>query len=65
MPHRYLTTLTTPSVEAAQKRYGSYSAVQRMTSGWHTDGVLGDDEIGFIAERDSFYLGTVGETGWP
>ncbi|GAA4669859.1 pyridoxamine 5'-phosphate oxidase family protein [Amycolatopsis dongchuanensis] len=65
MPHRYLTTLTTPAVEAAQKQYGSHSAIQRMTSSWHTDGVLGDDEIGFIAERDSFYLGTVGETGWP
>ncbi|GAA3800718.1 MULTISPECIES: pyridoxamine 5'-phosphate oxidase family protein [Amycolatopsis] len=65
MPHRYLSTLTTPAVEAAQKQYGSYSAIQRMTSGWHTDGVLGEDEIGFIAERDSFYLGTVGETGWP
>lgn len=65
MPHRYLTELTTPSVEAAQREYGSLTSMQRMMAGWHTDGVLGQDEIEFIAERDGFYLGTVGETGWP
>ncbi|MGK5450310.1 pyridoxamine 5'-phosphate oxidase family protein, partial [Streptomyces radiopugnans] len=27
--------------------------------------LLGPDEIAFIAERDSFYLASVGETGWP
>ena len=26
---------------------------------------LSEDEIGFIAERDSFYLGTLSENGWP
>src|SRR5438477_5650888 len=26
---------------------------------------LGEDEIHFIAERDSFYMASVGETGWP
>ncbi|MEH1164104.1 pyridoxamine 5'-phosphate oxidase family protein [Micromonospora sp. CPCC 205539] len=65
MPHRYLQELTTPSVAAAQQRYGSRPAVQRMVSGWHTDALLGADEAGFIAERDSFYLGTVSENGWP
>jgi predicted pyridoxine 5'-phosphate oxidase superfamily flavin-nucleotide-binding protein len=27
--------------------------------------MLGPEEIQFIAERDSFYLGSIGETGWP
>ncbi|GAA2554696.1 pyridoxamine 5'-phosphate oxidase family protein [Winogradskya consettensis] len=65
MPHRYLTALETPSVEAAQREYGSYSAMRRLIAGWDTDAALGDDEAAFIAERDSFYLGTVGENGWP
>ncbi|GAA1264922.1 pyridoxamine 5'-phosphate oxidase family protein [Sphaerisporangium rubeum] len=65
MPHRYLAELTTPSVEAVQEEYGSRSAMRRMMAGWHTDGVLGEGEIEFIGERDGFYLGTVGETGWP
>ncbi|WP_440066889.1 pyridoxamine 5'-phosphate oxidase family protein [Streptosporangium sp. OZ121] len=65
MPHRYLAELTTPSVEAAQKEYGSHSAMRRMMAGRHADGVLGEEEAEFIGERDGFYLGTVGETGWP
>ncbi|MFB9250776.1 pyridoxamine 5'-phosphate oxidase family protein [Sphaerisporangium melleum] len=65
MPHRYLEALTTPSVEAAQKEYGSYPSMRRMLEGLHTDGVLGEQEIAYIGERDGFYLGTVGESGWP
>ncbi len=65
MPHRYLTALDTPSVEAAQREYGSHAAMRRLIAAWDTDGVLGDEEAGFIAERDNFYLATVGETGWP
>ncbi|WP_033341570.1 pyridoxamine 5'-phosphate oxidase family protein [Catenuloplanes japonicus] len=65
MPHRYLAALDTPSVEAAQREYGSHTAMRRLISGWDTDAVLGEDETAFIAARDSFYLATVGETGWP
>ncbi|MEU7800844.1 pyridoxamine 5'-phosphate oxidase family protein [Micromonospora arborensis] len=65
MPHRYLQELTTPSVIAAQQRYGSRPAIGRMVAGWDTDAMLGTDEAAFIAERDSFYLATVGENGWP
>ena len=65
MPHRYLTALDTPSVEAAQREYGSHAAMRRLLAGWDTDGVLGDEETAFIGARDSFYLATIGETGWP
>jgi predicted pyridoxine 5'-phosphate oxidase superfamily flavin-nucleotide-binding protein len=65
MPHRYLQELTTASVAAAQQRYGSRVAIQRMTAGWDTDALLGPDEAAFIAERDGFYLATVNENGWP
>jgi len=26
---------------------------------------LGENETAFLSSRDGFYLGTVGETGWP
>jgi uncharacterized protein len=65
MPHRYLQELTTESVTAARERYGSRTAIERMTARWDTDAVLDDDAAGFIAERDGFYLATVGQTGWP
>lgn len=65
MPHRYLDALTTTSVKAAQQRYGSRASMERMTRGWDTDGLLGHDEIAYLAGRDGFYLATVGETGWP
>src|SRR6266849_9716773 len=29
------------------------------------DRLLGPEESAFIAERDSFYIATVGATGWP
>ena len=64
MAARYLTELLTGDVLAAQEQaYG-----RRMRPG-SREGVeadeLGPDEIGFIARRDSFYLGTVSENGWP
>ena len=65
MPHRYLDTLTTPSVQAVRERHGSRTAMDRVTRGWHTDGLLGPEEIAYLAGRDGFYLATVGETGWP
>ncbi|WP_326557508.1 pyridoxamine 5'-phosphate oxidase family protein [Micromonospora sp. NBC_01796] len=65
MPHRYLEELSTASVTAARERYGSRGAIQRMTAGWHTDALLDAGTAAFVAERDGFYLGTVGENGWP
>jgi predicted pyridoxine 5'-phosphate oxidase superfamily flavin-nucleotide-binding protein len=53
----------TPTVKALQERHGSrqrYARVER--SPYHG---LGPDETAFIAERDSFYMASVSETGWP
>ncbi len=48
-----------------QERAGSRESYQRLAAmGSRTDG-LGSAEAGFIAERDSFYLGSVTEDGWP
>ncbi|MCW2778178.1 MAG: hypothetical protein JWN17_1903 [Frankiales bacterium] len=65
MPHAYLSRLTTPSVEDAQERYGSRDVLARYTAGSDQGDVLGGDEADFIAERDTFFLATVGESGWP
>jgi predicted pyridoxine 5'-phosphate oxidase superfamily flavin-nucleotide-binding protein len=36
-----------------------------MEAGEDHHDVLGPNEAGFIAARDSFYMATVSETGWP
>ena len=56
----------TPSVRAAQARYGSAKAGERFLSD-ETDSrdTLSENEASFIQARDGFYLGTVSEDGWP
>lgn len=60
---RHFAALTyTPSVRASQRRYGGREL------GELPDGAVaafGPRECEFIAARDSFYLATVSETGWP
>ncbi len=55
----------TPSVKVAQERRGSRKAYERMETrgGWHDRVTL--DLAEFIAERDSFYLGTASAEGRP
>lgn len=64
MTNRFLSELQTPQVLEAQRRaHGIARPVPAPPDGG-TD-LLGEDEAGFIAHRDSFYLATVGESGWP
>jgi predicted pyridoxine 5'-phosphate oxidase superfamily flavin-nucleotide-binding protein len=65
MSHRFADIAFTGAVKAAQEQYRSRSQNERrqQTGGPHD--ALGDAEAAFIAERDSFYMATVGETGWP
>ncbi|MGE3979703.1 MAG: pyridoxamine 5'-phosphate oxidase family protein [Nitrospira sp.] len=62
MATRYLDLAMTESVRRAQKHYYGRSA--RIADAPGRD-PLGEAEVEFIAARDSFYLGTVSETGWP
>jgi len=68
MSNAYFSIAFTPGVQAAQTRYGSRKAYARHET-QTPPGAAGDPltraEKEFIAERDGFYLGTVGETGWP
>jgi hypothetical protein len=54
----------TPGVKAAQEALGSRESYARL-EGVERRNRLTAEEIEFIAQRDSFYLATVGENGWP
>lgn len=64
MGHAFLDIATTPSVRAAQQANGSAAHYANFKSQRSSEG-LGEAEIAFIAARDSFYMATVSETGWP
>lgn len=65
MTSRYLQTVFTPAVKAAQFANGSRAPYARHDHLPTEPDRLGDAERAFIAARDSFYLATVTETGWP
>jgi predicted pyridoxine 5'-phosphate oxidase superfamily flavin-nucleotide-binding protein len=55
----------TPSVRAAQARYGSRNSNEGFERAEDPRNVLTRREAEFITARDGFYQATVGETGWP
>jgi predicted pyridoxine 5'-phosphate oxidase superfamily flavin-nucleotide-binding protein len=55
----------TPVVQALQEKYGSRRQYARIAEGNASPDRLGPEESVFIGERDSFYIATVGSTGWP
>ncbi|MDZ4792444.1 MAG: pyridoxamine 5'-phosphate oxidase family protein [Hyphomicrobiales bacterium] len=65
MAHKFAQIAYTPNVRAVQEAMGSRRAYARQDEGPDHHDRLTEDEIGFIAARDSFYMATVGETGWP
>ncbi len=66
MPHRYAEIAFTPTVKKAQEQFGSRNAYARMEKAPETrNHLLGQAEAQFIAARNSFYMATTGETGWP
>ena len=60
--YAFLDALLTPSLKAAQEANGSgefwATSPRQLTS-------LTDSETEFIATRDSFYMATITENGWP
>lgn len=65
MAHAYAEIAFTPAVRAEQERLGSRAMYARSEGGDPFNDVLSEAETAFIATRDSFYLGSVSETGWP
>ena len=65
MGHKFAEIAFTPNVKKAQEVNGSRRSYARLEHGEVHHDVLGPNEAAFIAERDSFYMATVRETGWP
>lgn len=65
MTHRFAELAFTDAVRAEQERHGSRKSYARMDSGPVDHDTLGEQEAAFISIRDSFYMATVSETGWP
>src|SRR6202034_2906133 len=64
MPYGFLDIASTPGVRAAQEANGS----GEYWANFHGDRAFDrftPAEAAFIAERDSFYMATVSESGWP
>ena len=55
----------TPVVKALQERYGSRRQYARIEQLGEAPGGLGPEEQEYIRERDTFYMASLGETGWP
>jgi uncharacterized protein len=55
----------TPGVIEQQSEHGSRRQYERMETALAGHNQLGPDEQSFIALRDSFYMASVSETGWP
>ncbi|MEQ1716117.1 MAG: pyridoxamine 5'-phosphate oxidase family protein [Hyphomicrobium sp.] len=64
MTARYLNLLFSPSVKTAQQQNGSRDAYAKRDAAGEPDR-LTENEAQFIASRDSFYMASVGATGWP
>jgi hypothetical protein len=62
MAAKFLDLAFTDSVRKAQEHY--YGKSQPVENAPERD-ALTEDEMGFIQSRDSFYMATVSETGWP
>ena len=65
MSHRFADIAFTGAVKAAQEQYRSRAQNEHLQRAGAPHDALGDAEAAFIAERDSFYMATVSETGWP
>ena len=64
MPYGFLDIASTPAVRAAQEANGAAD----FWANFHGDRLsdrFTEAEAAFIAERDSLYMATVSESGWP
>jgi hypothetical protein len=65
MGHRFAELAFTPTVRAIQETHGSRKSYARMELGEAFNDALTQREAEFISQRDSLYMASVSETGWP
>jgi predicted pyridoxine 5'-phosphate oxidase superfamily flavin-nucleotide-binding protein len=65
MGRRFAELAFTPLVKAQQEKHGSRKAYMRVEQSFISGSDLGPDEQQMIRTRDSFYMASVSESGWP
>ncbi|MCH6566552.1 MAG: pyridoxamine 5'-phosphate oxidase family protein [Proteobacteria bacterium] len=65
MGHRFAEIAFTESVQQVQQELGSRAGYAGMEGGDDYNHRLSAREVDFISARDSFYMASVSETGWP
>ncbi len=65
MGSRFARTMFSPAAKHLQELHGSLAQYERLAALGPRDEALGDFEQQFIAARDSFYLASVTQDGWP
>jgi predicted pyridoxine 5'-phosphate oxidase superfamily flavin-nucleotide-binding protein len=65
MGRRFAELAFTPLVKAQQNQHGSRHLYQRVEQSQDFGDTLSPDEQEFIQGRDSFYMASTSESGWP
>ncbi|MFT6046451.1 MAG: putative pyridoxine 5'-phosphate oxidase superfamily flavin-nucleotide-binding protein [Arenicella sp.] len=65
MGHKFAEIAFTESVRQVQQEQGSRENYTGMDKGDDYNHLLSDNETSFLAKRDSFYMSSISETGWP
>lgn len=65
MGRRFAELAFTPLVKQQQQQHGSRHLYERVEHSKDLGDKLGPDEQDFIHGRDSFYMASTSETGWP
>jgi len=65
MTHAWHEIAFTDTVKTLQEARGSRASYARFEEGALRGDRIGPQEAAFIAARDSFYMASVGKTGWP
>ena len=65
MTHAYHNVAFTDTIKELQTERGSRASYARFEEGPVRGNSIGPDEASFIAARDSFYMASTSETGWP
>ena len=65
MGHAYHNIAFTGAVKSLQDQRGSRASYARFEDGPERGDKIGPNEAAFISARDSFYMASKSETGWP
>jgi predicted pyridoxine 5'-phosphate oxidase superfamily flavin-nucleotide-binding protein len=65
MGHKFAEIAFTDSVRQVQQQLGSRGGYASLDGGQDYNHRLSEREAEFIGARDSFYMASVSETGWP